>query len=1262
MSNKKLPTPDRLFDRTWRPGHPFRPRISRLRRWSMFIILFLLCALIGGYWYITDASRVRAMAESYLSDLLGGPVTVGNANLSIFEGLKLDNVQLYAPRVPRTQDSLLFSASTFNLQYDAKALLVGKLAATKITAIDPRVHVIEDIDTGERNYKSLIDGRTSPSLSAQAGANLDLPEIVLRNAQVEYTRRSHGQQIETGAIAIEGQLKPVPNSKIYSFTFQSLGREEAVGPVISGEIVKGTGRITASLQNFNFGPDVKSMLPPGARKWLSDHQLAGRVNIPVLSLNPNTADGHLGYRVELELQGVTLAVKPEEWMSSEEHRQLDDMGDAFNVMKLAGLDSHGFANHLQSLVTPTDITLDQVRGRFIFADDETVTIENLYGYLEQMAFKVSGQIKGYSPDAVAQIRIASPELENITIPAAPRYINSLPPDVREIYDRFRPHGQCRFAMDLDRPQPGERMHITGQIDILDGIFAFERFPYPMRKTGGRIVLSEDPRTHEGKLTLDHIRGRGMEGGPNADSYIEVNGDISPVGPDAQVNIIVTGQHITSEPALLNSFPPVTRKALTIFDAPGKGEFPKFTGDFACRIIRIRGNESKWIVDTDVILDEAAGILREFPYPMSGVKGKLHIADDHIELTDLNMKRGDATLNIDGRVSWPSSDEPTKPGEPPTLKPNLKITATNVPIDHDLLAALPQARRAWLEKAGVAGTFDLDGTIRPSTNAGDDLDYDLKMNVHDGSLWPIDGHATVSELHGEMRLTNQRLTFTDVAAKRGNSLLSARGEMSWPQDSPKVVLHAEAKNLALDAPLYKQLPEAARSAWDQVRPDGTVDATLNFSGAVESVSSSTTQPSGGYEVVLTPAKLSANPVAVPYKLDQLTGTVTILPDRVVLKDLSAVHGDARVRFAGAGSTGNTQAWDFTLAADNVPVDDEFKKALPPSLSELLTSMKFNGKTNFELNKLHVALPQGYKASATKQAANTGPQPDVDFAVKLNTDSASMDVGIPLSDVKGAVTISGAVKNGKLSTLNGRMNLDTVTLAGRPVTNLNALITKQADRDQVAVSQLDAQLAKGNLTGQIGYAYFDKAPSQYRVDITVRNANVKDLAGENEQDIQGLVTASLAVEGTTDQPNTRRGRGYVTVNGKQMYKIPLVLGLLQITNLALPITSPFTDASASYSIDGSRVTFEQIELRSNQMLMQGDGRLDFNSRQVQLKFVTDATNWPKLPVVGDLLSSARHELLQIQVRGTLQQPQVSARSMNTFTTTVDEVFRGDQASGR
>jgi hypothetical protein len=45
--------------------------------------------------------------------------------------------------------------------------------------------------------------------------------------------------------------------------------------------------------------------------------------------------------------------------------------------------------------------------------------------------------------------------------------------------------------------------------------------------------------------------------------------------------------------------------------------------------------------------------------------------------------------------------------------------------------------------------------------------------------------------------------------------------------------------------------------------------------------------------------------------------------------------------------------------------------------------------------------------------------------------------------------------------------------------------------------------------------------------------------------------------------------------------------------------------------------------------------------------------------EIWSGARDEMLRIRVRGTIHEPQVSAQSMGTFWTTVDEVFNGGDA---
>jgi hypothetical protein len=198
----------------------------------MTALLLLLCAVIYTYAHLTDATRVRQMAESYLSSLLGGRVVVGRATLSVFEGLRLDDVEVHADAPvadgepvqlgPAAPDSLLFSAKTFVIKYDPRVMLAGRLEATQIIVQKPHVHLTENVDTGSWNWYRLVRrkrSRSRPTISPSAQPRL--PEILLRNARVDFSEIRSGHFRPLAFMAVDGQLAPSENGERYNFELQS---------------------------------------------------------------------------------------------------------------------------------------------------------------------------------------------------------------------------------------------------------------------------------------------------------------------------------------------------------------------------------------------------------------------------------------------------------------------------------------------------------------------------------------------------------------------------------------------------------------------------------------------------------------------------------------------------------------------------------------------------------------------------------------------------------------------------------------------------------------------------------------------------------------------------------------------------------------------------------------------------------------------------------------------------------------------------------
>jgi hypothetical protein len=634
---------------------------------------------------------------------------------------------------------------------------------------------------------------------------------------------------------------------------------------------------------------------------------------------------------------------------------------------------------------------------------------------------------------------------------------------------------------------------------------------------------------------------------------------------------------------------------------------------------------------------------------------------------------------------------------------------------------------------------------------EDVCFDLGITLHDGTLWPAEGTFSVSDVSGHLHLAQDGLQILDLHGKRGKAQLSTEGAITWAGGPPEVVLRAHAIDLGMDAPLYAMLPVDGRRAWDEVQPQGTIDADMTFrwkegdEGASDAgtrghgdaekenrVDTATVEkkviatavgpsapasapfsasPPGilpaspedihtplpevapaaadslgtipmGFTAVLKPRGLTCTIKSLPYRLELTGGAIRIKPGSVTIEEVTGRHGAGTMIVSGTGSTAERAVWDLRLSGKDVAVDDELRAALPTALVTVIDSMKLRGNIDFDFPKF-VYRGDGLLGStpsagpATKPAGNakaiaagtapasgpaSGPASapaaplDIDLASVITLNDCTLDAGVPMQNVSGKLRMAATVREGKLSAMQGDLDITKLTMAGHKLDGFKADLLKPADRNEFYIDKMRATVAGGQMAGQIHMSYPDDGPSRYLMSMVLRNADAKELTAD--KDFNGQLTASLALEGAWGDASIRRGRGDVVVTGKDLYRIPLIMGLLQVTNLSLPIAMPFKTGTARYSVDGQRVNFEQVELKSDNMMMTGTGHLDFKSKQVLMTFVTDNPGGFKVPFLNDILQGARSELFKFNIKGTIQQPKVEANPFGTFTTTIDEVFKADE----
>ena len=726
------------------------------------------------------------------------------------------------------------------------------------------------------------------------------------------------------------------------------------------------------------------------------------------------------------------------------------------------------------------------------------------------------------------------------------------------------------------------MHVEGDLDVLDASLVFLKFAYPVSNLTGRLRFDRDPQTNRDRLQLLGLRGRGMPGSANADATLRVEGVVSPLDHTSGVDITIRGERLVGDAALRDSLPVGVRRVLQEFDADGNGLFPTFEGSFTCRTTRTAGDAGEWNTQTDIDVQRSSGMLQSFRYPLKDVSAKIRVTDDAVEISDAKMplSGGEATLSGTFRL-----DE--------DVRTPLTLRATGVPIDAAMIAALPPAAARVLEQLGASGHVDLGGTIGIVPHG--DADFDFEATVREATLRPLNGPLMLTAVNVDLHVGDRDVTVKHASARRGQTAVTASGRVDMPAVGPSAIdLTVSATVLPLDKPLAEIAPAQARAAWDRFAPSGVIDLSVRLQGDAADPAVAWT---------LTPRQLSAQPAPLAAPLSEITGTLSGNDQAVELRrprdELRERpdRGERQVRPCcfGAGRTAGVGDRSSHRRAFSRLVAAIDRRAAARSGAQ-------RGDFRGELSRLTFA-------------PDNGP---VGFEGTISTHGGSFVAGLLLSDIDGAARLRGEFRDGRLDSVEGDAVAKQFSIEGRVATDARSKLRRLSGERRVVLSDIEARLGDGELAGTIECTPPDHDDGRYAMSLLLRDSELKRLTSDVEPDSDGRLTASFSLEGDFRSTRSRRGRGDVLVTGKKLHRVPLLLGLLQITNLSLPINEPFTRGQASYSIAGEKLAIESLELSSASLNMNGTGMIDFAAKTVSMTLHADASAWAKIPLLGDVIS--------------------------------------------
>ena len=203
---------------------------------------------------------------------------------------------------------------------------------------------------------------------------------------------------------------------------------------------------------------------------------------------------------------------------------------------------------------------------------------------------------------------------------------------------------------------------------------------------------------------------------------------------------------------------------------------------------------------------------------------LHLLPGQLNVKSLTGRFGQAKIDLQARVGMSQRDKPM----------SLFVKCQRLPLDEALYGALPLTlRKAWdsLKPGGAVG-LDLRyqrpaPTTRPADDTGSAVDYTVTIEPKDCRAAYAGFPLPLTSINGQLVVTPGKVEIEEITARHEQTRLEVKGEIALQPERTHVVLsRIKATGLTFSEALRQAVPWRVRRVWNNVKPRGTIDLTLN----------------------------------------------------------------------------------------------------------------------------------------------------------------------------------------------------------------------------------------------------------------------------------------------------------------------------------------------------------------------------------------------------------------------------------------------------
>lgn len=829
-------------------------------------------------------------------------------------------------------------------------------------------------------------------------------------------------------------------------------------------------------------------------------------------------------------------------------------------------------------------------------------------YKENNDFSLDMRIKGLRSKR-------SPALERLRL-VGPAFLESSGPfaALQEFFNHYEPRG----TVDIELKASGnlnrlDESALSGDVFCKDVEVCHYKFQYPIEHLTGRIRFTEN------SVTLCNLLGH------HDKATLVINGWCRDFEPNRKYQIQVTSDNMPLDNDLYDALTAKQQEFWCAFSPAGSAAID-------CWFTRESPTKKRQKLDVDLLGVKA--IYQHFPYPLENLSGRLSFEGDEVVFSNIVSKVNERRITVNGRLITQSEDKPTY---------DISVNVHNLPLDSTLEEALPEKQKTLYTRCHPGGLANGWVKIMKQDTAPSSFVADLSFEQ--ASLKTDYFPVSISDISAKAAFTPNLITIKEFSGRYNDGLISLTGQIQAAQQQGQSLydLAVKMEQMPLNDHLYGLMPETLKNTVADLKPDGKVNLTAQLSKD---------NPTGypDYDIHLECLGVSMILQDFCYQLEGITGNLTLDPNRIVFKEVTAVLGphvstvDSRATISLDGemtfTDGQFHNARLTLSANRVPLDDQFGLLLPERIRPSYDRLSPAGWLDLNFHKLNLD-------------RTTDGRKSMDFAGSVtlrngNFNSAGAGIGLDTT-----FETEGLYKTGEgFISCQAVLDGGTLMVRGKSFTDLEANVFYDPELRSWSTDHLIADCYDGKMAGKFRFQEPAEQPGQYVLQAGFVDVDLKKFLSDTQLEraatnghTSGKMNGALTINAKVGDRASRIGTCRLSVSDMQVGKLSPLAKLLQVLRFTEPTDFAFDRMVVDSYIRQDGLFVRKLDLAGQDIAFYGSGSMDLQADSVDLILTARgrrlATDDPS--VLQSLTEGLGQAVVRMSVTGDFHDPKVKTETL-------------------